>query len=159
MKWNITRKNSEKNPLARKSLFEDHFNLMQKNINDMFENFFNISPLNFTDTQFSPSVDINEDEKMITVKAELPGLEEKDIDVTLKDNTLTIRGEKKNEHEEKSKKLHLKETSYGCFERTFTLPEEIVAENIKATYKNGVLEFEIPKDTKKAPKQISVKVE
>jgi len=93
------------------------------------------------------------------VRVDLPGMEQKDIDVQLKDNILTIKGERKTEKEEKDQEHRVYEISYGCFQRSIALSEEILAEEVKASYKNGVLNIEIPKDKSKAPKQISVKVE
>ncbi|MFM1815590.1 MAG: hypothetical protein RLZ98_2285 [Pseudomonadota bacterium] len=92
-----------------------------------------------------PSVDVRESDGKIIVEAELPGLEEKDVDVTLRDGVLRIRGEKKSEREEKKDDYHLTERSYGRYERAFRLPEGIDEDKIAAELKNGVLHITVPK--------------
>ena len=95
----------------------------------------------------SPSVNVSETKKEIKVEAELPGVDEKDIDVSIDNGYLTLRGEKK--HESRDEKAHRMECSYGFFERTLPLPEYAKAEEVKAKYKKGVLTIHIPKDPKK----------
>jgi len=103
------------------------------------EGFFNDSNLaNY------PAVDIMEKDGKYIVHAELPGMKKDDIHVEYKDGYVTIKGEKKFEHEEKKKDFHRLERSYGSFSRTFELPAEIKEEGIKAEYKNGVLELSLP---------------
>lgn len=110
---------------------------------------------------FSPKIDVSEDENQLSVTAELAGLDEKNIDVSLKDSVLTIKGEKKAEREEKDedKSYHRVERSFGSFQRSIRLPEEIEADKIKASFKNGLLKISIPKnETVKEPvKKIEVK--
>jgi len=103
---------------------------------------------------FAAKVDVKEDEKSITVSTELPGLEEKDVEVTLNDGVLTIRGEKKFEREEKDEKsrYHLTERSYGSFQRAFHVGDDIDEKKVDATFKNGVLTVALPKAAKKAEK-------
>ena len=93
----------------------------------------------------TPTMDVTETEKEYEVKAELPGMEEKDVEVTLTDGVLTIRGEKKIDHEEKGKGFHMVERSYGSFSRSLELPAGIDPETIKATLEKGVLTVSIPK--------------
>ena len=95
----------------------------------------------------TPNVNISETKKEVKVEAELPGMEEKDINVAIDNGYLTIRGEKK--HENRDEKAHRIECSYGLFERTFPLPENAIAEKAKAKYKKGVLTIDIPKDPAK----------
>jgi HSP20 family protein len=90
-------------------------------------------------------MDVTETEKEYEVKAELPGMEEKDVEVTLTDGVLTIRGEKKTDHEEKGKGFHMVERSYGSFSRSLELPAGIDPETIKASLEKGVLTVSIPK--------------
>ena len=97
------------------------------------------------EAEWAPSVDVSESADKVTVKAEIPGMEPKDIDISLSGDLLTIKGEKKQEKETKDKNYHKIERSYGCFERSFTLPENADAENINANAENGVLEVVIPK--------------
>lgn len=94
-----------------------------------------------------PSVEVDEDDKEIRVSAELPGMEEKDVEVVLKDNVLTLRGEKKTEKTEKGEGNGgtYSERYYGRFERSFTLDSEVDADKVKATFKNGVLTVTLPK--------------
>jgi len=92
-----------------------------------------------------PVVDIYEDEKAITLKAELPDMHEKDIDVGVEEGHLTIKGERKFENEEKKENFHRIERRYGSFERTFALPDNVDAENISAKYDKGVLKVVAPK--------------
>jgi HSP20 family protein len=104
-----------------------------------------------------PSMDVTETDKEIELTAELPGLEEKDVQVNLADNVLTIRGEKKAEKEEKDKNYHLVERSYGSFERSIELPEGIDPAGIKASIAKGLLKVTVPKPAPAQAKKIDVK--
>ena len=95
--------------------------------------------------EFAPAVDIYEDDKEIVVSADLPAMEEKDVDVRVENNHLTIKGERKFENEEKKDNYHRVERRYGSFQRTFALPENVNAEKIKAKYDKGVLKVHLPK--------------
>jgi len=108
--------------------------------------------------KFSPSVDVSENDKEIHISAELPGLDEKDIDLTLSGNNLIIRGEKRAEKEEKGEQFYRKETSYGVFHRSIPLPTEVEEDKIEATYRKGVLKIVLPKspEARKARKKISI---
>jgi HSP20 family protein len=110
------------------------------------------------DSEWAPSVDVYENEKMIVVKTELPGMAQGDIDVDIMGDTLTIKGEKKKEAEQKDRHYHKLERVYGSFHRSVTLPSEVVPEKAKASFKNGVLEIEAPKKKAAKPKQIKVNV-
>ncbi len=105
----------------------------------------------------SPAVDITEDDATFKISAELPGLTEKDIQVSVAGGTLTITGEKQQEHEEKQKNYHLTERSYGQFRRSFSLPEGVDHDKIAAEFANGVLNISMPKLATAAPKKIEVK--
>ena len=104
-----------------------------------------------------PSMDVTETDKEIEITAELPGLEDKDVQINLSDNLLTIRGEKKAEKEEKDKNYRMVERSYGAFERTIALPEGVKADDIKATIARGVLTVKVPKPAPAQAKTIEVK--
>ena len=108
--------------------------------------------------EWAPAIDIVEDENKIVVKAELPGMTEKDIDVSILSDTLTIKGEKKKEEEKKEKHYHRLERTYGAFHRTVTLLSSVASEKAKASFKNGILEIEMPKKEEAKPKQIKVDV-
>ena len=107
---------------------------------------------------WTPSVDISETEGEYQIKAEIPDVKKEDVKVTLEDGVLTIQGERKQEKEEKGKKYHRIERSYGSFVRTFSLPDVIDAEKVKAEFKEGVLNLHLPKSEKAKPKAIEVKV-
>lgn len=111
-----------------------------------------------TVAEWSPLVDISEDEKEYLVKAELPEVKKEDVKLTVQDNVLSITGERKYEKEEKGKKYHRVERSYGSFMRSFTLPEDADGSKVSAEYKDGVLKVHLPKSEKAKPKSIEVKV-
>lgn len=112
-----------------------------------------------TVTQWAPLVDITEDDKEYMVKAELPELKKEEVKVTVENGELTISGERKFEKEEKGKKYHRIERSYGSFVRSFTLPEGVSGEKVVADFKDGILKVHLPKDEKAKPKAIEVKVQ
>lgn len=107
---------------------------------------------------WTPSVDISETESEYQIKAEIPDVKKEDVKVTVEDGVLTIQGERKQEKEEKGKKFHRIERSYGSFVRTFSLPDVIEEEKVKAEFKDGVLNLHLPKSEKAKPKAIEVKV-
>ena len=106
-----------------------------------------------------PSIDLYEENDQIVVKAELPGMTKDDIQVTVADNVLTIRGEKKKEEEDRGRDYYRAERVYGAFVRTLPLPAEINPAKIQALFKNGVLEIRLPKSEEAKKKAIDVKVE
>lgn len=110
-------------------------------------------------TLLSVDVDVAEDDKAYTITAELPGLDEKDIDVSISDDVLTLKGEKKAEKEEKGKNRYVCERSYGAFVRSFALPSDSLADKIGARFAKGVLTITLPKNPKAEPasKKIQVK--
>ena len=105
-----------------------------------------------------PSVDVSETDGEYQIKAEIPDVKKEDVKVTLEDGVLTIQGERKQEKEEKGKKYHRVERSYGSFVRSFTLPDLVDEEQVKAEFKDGVLNLQLPKSEKAKPKSIEVKV-
>ena len=111
-----------------------------------------------TSTSFAPPVDIYEDEHNITLKMEVPGIDEKDLDVRIENNTLAVCGERKFGKEEKEENFRRVERQYGSFTRSFTLPSSVEPENIQASYDKGVLEIRLAKKAEAKPKQIKVKV-
>jgi HSP20 family protein len=104
-----------------------------------------------------PSIDVVENEKELRITAELPGLEEKDVEVTLDQGVLSLRGEKRFEHEEQGNNFHRVERSYGTFHRAIYLPVDVNADKIEASFRQGVLTVTLPKSEKAQPKKISVK--
>ncbi len=137
---------------------------LQREMNRVFDNFFSDFDLmpfgeGIKFGAFTPSVDIKEDEKEVIIKAEVPGLAEKDVEVTFAEGVLTIRGEKKEEKEDKKQDYLRREVSYGAFHREIPLPDGINPEKVDAHFKNGVLTVTIPwlEGAKKKAKKISVK--
>ena len=111
-----------------------------------------------TAPNFVPAVNVFEDEHTIKIDAELPGMEEKDIEVSLENNVLTISGERKLENEEKKENFHRIERSYGRFTRSFTLPPTVETENVNAEFNNGLLKITLNKKEEAKPKQIKIGV-
>lgn len=107
---------------------------------------------------FAPALDISESEDELVVKAELPGVDPKEVDVNLTGNLLTIKGEKRDEREEKGSSFHRVERSFGSFSRSFQLPCDVEEEKIAATYKDGVLELRLPKTEKAKIKTRKIEV-
>jgi HSP20 family protein len=109
--------------------------------------------------QWMPAVDIIEDEKEFCVKVELPEVRKEDVHVTVENGVLTVHGERKSEKEEKKKRYHRVERSYGSFTRSFGLPEGADAGKVRAEFKDGLLQVHLPKSEAAKPKQIEVKVD
>lgn len=135
------------------------FMSLQREIDRLFEDFTHGFPA-FAGNgagKLLPSMDVTETDKEIEITAELPGLEEKDVQINVADNLLTIRGEKKAEKEETDKNYRLIERSYGSFERTLELPDGVDADAIKASIAKGVLKVTVPKPAPAQAKKIEVK--
>jgi HSP20 family protein len=111
-----------------------------------------------TTTSFAPPADTYEDEHNITLKLEVPGIDEKDIDVRIENNTLTVHGERKIEKEEKEENFRRVERQYGSFTRSFTLPSSVDTGQVSAHYDKGVLKINLAKKAEAKPKQIKVNV-
>jgi len=111
-----------------------------------------------TTSTFAPAVDVYEDEHNVILKIEVPGIDEKDIDVTVENNTLAVHGERKFEKEEKEENFRRVERQYGSFTRTFTLPNTVDSEKVEANYDKGVLKIQLAKKAEAKPKQIKVNV-
>jgi HSP20 family protein len=109
-------------------------------------------------TSFAPPVDVYEDEHNVILKIEVPGIDEKDIDVCIENNTMTVHGERKFEQEEKEENYRRVERQYGSFTRTFTLPQTVDQESVQADYDKGVLKIKLSKKAEAKPKQIKVNV-
>ena len=132
----------------------------------LFEEFLNgfglapFAPFEMAWGEFSPRVDVIETEKELQIKAELPGMSEKEIQVSLSRDTLTLSGEKKAEEEQRSGNIYRMERTYGAFSRTIALPVDVDAENVEATFRNGVLTINLPKvAATKESRRIKVKTE
>lgn len=112
-----------------------------------------------TEQDWSPKVDIVETETKFEIKAELPEVKREDIHVSIDNGVMTIKGERRQEKEEKGKKFHRIERHYGSFSRSFSLPENVDQDSIKAAFKDGVMTVDLPKNTNSKPKSISVSVD
>jgi HSP20 family protein len=108
---------------------------------------------------FAPPVDIYEDAKKVVLKLEVPGIDQKDLDIRVENHTLTVKGERKFEAEEKEQNFHRIERRYGSFFRAFTLPSTVDTESVQATYNAGVLKLELAKKPEAQPRQIKINVE
>ena len=144
---------------------DDHpFFRIQREMNRIFDDFFRGMELRPHPTgdrlnRFVPSLDIRENDKEVTIKAELPGMDEKDVEVLLTESTLTLKGEKKEEKEDKGKDYYHMERTYGSFQRVIPLPEGIDMKKAEAKFKKGVLSINLPKTeaTKVKGKKIEIK--
>jgi HSP20 family protein len=143
-------------PLREFSAMQDRINRMSRLFRESY------SPEGpeeaLTTTSFAPLVDIYEDEHNITLKLEAPGIDEKDIDVRIDNNTLTVHGERKIEKEEKEENFRRVERQYGSFTRSFTLPSSVDVSQVSADYAQGVLNIKLAKKAEAKPKQIKVNV-
>jgi HSP20 family protein len=131
-------------------------NALQSHMNRLFEAQYGQESL--TTGAFVPPVDIYEDEHSIQLKLEVPGIDEKDLDIKVENNTLTVTGERRFEKEEKEENFHRMERRYGSFTRSFTLPTTVNTEDIKADYEQGVLKVRLAKRSEAKPKQIRVNI-
>jgi HSP20 family protein len=135
------------------------FSTLQNRLNRLFQQ--SVSEgrdESLTTSSFAPAVDVYEDDHQVTLKIEVPGIDEKDIDVRLENNTLTVHGERKLEKEEKEENYRRVERQYGSFTRSFTLPTTVDAEGVSAQYDKGVLKIKLAKKAEAKPKQIKISV-
>jgi HSP20 family protein len=140
--------NQDDRQLARRQASEEPVLAFQRRLNSLFDDFFGRSPLDLWPSGadgFAPRIDVSETGKEVRVSAELPGLDEKDVEVTVTGNHLSIKGEKKEEREDRHGDYWHSERSYGHFERVLELPEGLETDQTKATFKKGVLKVTIPK--------------
>ena len=161
---------SELNPFSKKNVpvryeRDEPFTMLRYDMDTMFNDFFrgsDIEPMwSGHISAFSPNIDIKESDKEIEVTAELPGIDEKDIDLSLNKDSLIIKGEKKEEKEDKGGDFYRMERSYGSFSRTIPLPVEVKTGKVSATYKKGILKIKLPKNAKaiEGKKKITIKTD
>jgi HSP20 family protein len=165
--------NEEKKPAAVATEFQP-FVKLRREIDRLFDDFewgpwrlpsphrlFDVEPFWRGEISWGkvPAVDVGETEKTYEITAELPGMDEKNVEVKFAGGVLTIKGEKKEQKEEKKKDYHLSERRYGAFQRSFTVPDGVDAEKIEAAFKDGVLKVSLPKtpEAQKQEKQIAIK--
>jgi len=134
------------------------FSTLQDRMNRLVRDSFGDGQEALATSSFAPAVDVYEDEHSVTLKIEVPGVEEKDIDVRIENNTLTVHGERKYEEQEKEENYRRIERRYGSFTRSFTLPSTIDTNSVSANYDKGVLKIQLAKKAESKPKQIKVNV-
>ncbi len=144
----------------------DPFRDFQREMNRLFDDFLTDFPLasrwgerELPSSAFSPRVDVSETEKEVKVSAELPGMDEKDLTVEMDDASITVRGEKRAESEDKGKNWYRREQSYGSFHRVIPLPATVEGGKAKATFKKGVLTITVPKREEEQSKRKTIAIE
>ena len=149
MRWGLTRRRADSDTML------DTFS---NDIGTFLDDFFSWKPMAILENDWVPRIDVTDDEKAVYVKAEIPGIEEKDLDVSIKDKMLTISGEKKEEktEEDKEKNHVYSERRFGSFHRSIRLPVGVKTDEVKASFKNGLLEIELPKEESVQPRKIDI---
>jgi HSP20 family protein len=131
---------------------------LQTRVNGLFQDYGRGQDELTATSSFVPAVDVYEDEHKVTLKLEVPGINEQDLDIRVENSTLTVRGERKFEKEEKEENFHRIERRYGSFARSFTLPNTLDTDNVQAKYEHGLLKIELAKRAEAKPKQIKVNI-
>jgi HSP20 family protein len=129
---------------------------LQSDINRVFEAFFGGRSANGATQRWVPAMDLVETDEHLVLKADLPGLDKEDVKIEIKDNVLTISGERKAEHEEHKDGYHRVERAYGSFSRSLSLPQGIDADQVQADFDKGVLEVRIPKPAEQKPRRVQI---
>ena len=129
---------------------------LQGDMNRLFDRFFEGRGTNGASRRWIPAMDLVETEDALVLRGDLPGMSEDDVDIEIKDNVLTVSGERKAEHEEKSEGFHRVERAFGSFSRSLTLPRGIEAEKVEANFDNGVLEVRVPKPAEAKPTRVQI---
>jgi HSP20 family protein len=143
-----------------RSLWEVRFPSLKDEMDKLFEDFFGRTGFPAAaEGVWAPAVDIHETKKDVVVTVDLPAIDPKEVSISIVEDRLTIKGEKKKEEEMKEESYYRSERVYGMFQRTIQLPAEVVGDKAKATYKDGVLKIVVPKSQKALPKEIKVQVE
>ncbi len=137
----------------------DEMMSMRESMDRLFEDFFSRRPRAAAPLVWQPAVEIFETEGEVVVKAELPGIDPKNVSVTVTGDGLTIKGEAKAEHEDKCRNYYRRELRYGAFQRTIPLPTEVKSDETKATFRHGILEVKVPKAERVRPKTVKVEVD
>ena len=137
----------------------DEIMTMRESMDRLFEDYFTRRPRNSGPLVWQPAVEIFETESDITVKAELPGIDPKQVEVNVTEEGLTIKGEARTEQEERKRNYYRRELRYGSFQRTVVLPTEVKGDEAKATFRHGILEVKVPKAERVKPKTVKVEVE
>jgi HSP20 family protein len=133
--------------------------VLRREMDSLWDRFTGERPVEWLKGEWVPSLDVSETKDKVVVKAEVPGIDPKAIDISLSSDILTLKGEKKKEREEKDENYHLIERSYGSFSRSVRLPAEVQEDKVKASYKDGVLTITLPKTEKAKERAIKIEVE
>lgn len=132
---------------------------LRESMDRLFEDFFGRRPLRRVRAdRWQPAIDMYETDREVVVRAELPGIDPKDVDISISGNVLSLKGESKLEREVNEKDYYRRELRYGAFSRSITLPVDVKAEGAKATFRHGILEVRIPKAEEALPKTIKIEV-
>jgi len=143
--------------LIRWDPFDDLASL-RESMDKLFEEFFTRRPRGPALATWQPAVEVFETDADVVVRAELPGIDPKNVDITVTSDTLTIKGEARAEQEDKRRNYYRRELRYGAFTRVLALPDDVNAEQAKASYKNGILEIRVPKSERAKAKAVKVEV-
>src|SRR5712692_3773460 len=131
----------------------------RESMDKLFQDFFPRRPPSQALTAWQPAVEVFETDHDVVIRAELPGIDPKNVDITVTDNALTLQGEATAEHEENGRNYYRRELRYGSFIRTLALPDAVKGDQAKASYKNGILEIHVPKSEQRVkPKSVKVEV-
>lgn len=137
----------------------DEMMSMRESMERLFEDFFSRRPRTAGPLVWQPAVEISETDQDLLVKAELPGIDPKNVEVNVTGDTLTIKGEAKAEQENKGRNFYRRELRYGMFQRAIALPTEVKSDETTATFRHGILEIRIPKSERVRPKSVKVSIE
>jgi HSP20 family protein len=143
-----------------RGLWELRFPSLKDEMDKLFEDFFGRTGFpSMQEGGWLPAVDVNETKKDVVVTLDLPAINPKEVSISIVDDRLTIKGERKREEETKEENYYRSERMHGTFQRVVQLPTEVVGDKAKATYKDGVLRITVPKSQKAVPKEIKIEVE
>lgn len=143
-----------------RSLWEVRFPTLKEEMDKLFEDFFGRTGFPVTtETGWIPPVDVHETKKDVVVRMDVPAIDPKDVSISIVDDKLVVKGERKIEEEHKDDTYYRSERFYGAFQRVIQLPTEVVGDKAKATYKDGVLKITIPKSEKAVPKEVKVEIQ
>ncbi len=133
--------------------------VLRREVDHLWDRFTGEKPVDWSGGEWAPSLDLSETKDKVVVKVEAPGIDPQEMDISLTNGVLTIKGEKKREREETDQNYHLVERSYGAFSRAVRLPSEVQEESVKANYKDGVLTITMPKTERAKDRAIKIEVE
>jgi HSP20 family protein len=143
-----------------KSLWETKFPSLREEMDKVFEDFFGRAGFpSLREGGWMPAADVSETKKDVVITMDIPAIDPKEVSITITEDKLTVKGERKREEELKEEDFYRTERVYGLFQRTVQLPTEVVGEKAKATYKDGVLKIIVPKSQKSVPKEIKIEVQ